>query len=172
MFDKLQQQFEPQLSTISAKYNQLEAKDQKALLLLAGFLVLFFIYALVWSPIAETRENAERVRDTKRSLVEWMTSKEGEARAASMDRGKSTRSNAVPILTIINRSAQQNRITLKRFEPDGDAKLRIWVEEVPFSNFILWVQGLETKHQIYVSSLSLDNPDQSGRISAKLTLKR
>ena len=172
MLGKLQEIFEPQLSVLSARYNQLETRDQKALLILSAFLALSLVYMLVWLPVEEKSHAAERSRDSKRQLVEWMVSKESEAKVASVGQVKTRKTNAAPMLTIINRSAQKNQITLKRFEPEGDSRLRVWVEDVSFSHFILWVQELEATHQIHVSSLSLDNPDQSGRISAKLTLKR
>ena len=105
-------------------------------------------------------------------LLKWMVSKEAEAKAATGGQEKTTQRSSAPMISIINQSAQKNQITLKRFEPEGDAKLRVWVEEVPFNNFILWVQELETAHQVHVSSLSLDNPEQTGRISAKLILNR
>ena len=172
MLEKLQQKFEPQLSLVSARFNQLDARDQKALLILSTFLALMLVYAFVWLPVAEKNQNAERSRDTKRSLVEWMASKEAEAKAATGGQAKTNQRSSAPMISIINQSAQKNQITLKRFEPEGDAKLRVWVEDVPFNNFILWEQALETAHQVHVSSLSLDNPDQTGTISAKLILNR
>ncbi|MBL4606696.1 MAG: type II secretion system protein M [Pseudomonadales bacterium] len=172
MLEKLQQKFEPQLSLISARFNQLETRDQKALLILGAFAALILVYALIWLPVADKTHNAERSRDAKRSLVEWMQSKESEAMAVSGAQGNKNQTSSAPMLSIINQSAQKNRISLKRFEPEGNAKLRVWVEDVPFNNFILWVQVLESEHQIHVASMSLDNPDQSGRISAKLILNR
>ena len=172
MLDKLQEIFEPQLSVLSARYNQLETRDQKALLILSAFLALSLVYVLVWLPVEEKSQAAERSRDSKLQLVEWMASKESEAKAASVGQVNATQTNVAPMLSIINRSAQKNQITLKRFEPDGNSRLRVWVEDVPFSYFILWVQELEAVHQVHAISLSLDNSDQSGRVSAKLTLKR
>ena len=173
MLNNVKEKFEPSINVLSARFNHLGVRDQKAISVLAIIVFLGLIYVLIWLPIHQHMLQAEKVRDSKKALVEWMQSKESSARAlGKANKVASLKGEQSPLLSLVNRAAKNKGIPLKRYEPDGNNKLRIWVENVPFNRLVLWIQYLESSHNIRAGSLSLENPEKNGVVSAKLVMVR
>lgn len=173
MLTKIRKKIEPQWALISARFNRLDPRDQKMLLLLGIFLVCMSLYAVIWLPIKQNTRQAEQLRNNKQQLVEWLRSDEVLAHVGNKALNtQATPANKAPMASVINQTAQTSQITLKRFEPEGSNKLRVWLDDAPFNTLVLWLYELETHHAIGVSSLSLDNPQQNGRVNAKLVLEQ
>lgn len=73
------------------------------------------------------------------------------------------------ILTIANNLAKTKGIQLKRFEPDGDKGLRVWMEKVEFNSAIDWLEILEREKGVRVAQLSIDKTD-SGIVNIRAVL--
>lgn len=173
MLNKVKEKFEPSISVLSARFNHLDSRDQKALSILAIVVALGLVYALIWLPVHQNTEQAEKNRDSKKALVEWMQTKEIAARAVGQgNKTADTKGERTPLLSLVNRAAKKKGIPLKRYEPDGNNKLRVWVENVSFNSLVLWIQHLESRHNIKIGSLSLENPEKNGVVSAKLVMVR
>lgn len=174
MLTKVREKIEPQWALFSARFNRLEPRDQKMLLLLGVFLACMLLYTVIWMPIKQSARQAEQLRNSKQQLVEWLRSDEVLAHVGNKAQltTNATPANKAPMASVINQTAQTSQITLKRFEPEGSNKLRVWLDDAPFNTLVLWLYELETRHAIGVSSLSLDNPQQNGRVSAKLVLEQ
>ena len=109
-----------------------------------------------------------------RELLEWVRSKEATARAvASMgnESGQTGNLGDDDLLKTVTDSADKSGMPLQRFEPSGNQAMRIWLEQVPFTDLTQWLAHLETKYGIVVDQASLDRADEPGLVDARITLE-
>ncbi|WP_166259266.1 type II secretion system protein GspM [Marinobacter salicampi] len=165
----------PSLQKLVAQYDQLSQRDQKALWLMAVALLLALLYFAVWRPVAGFHDNAELAHERAQSLVVWMENNRAAIAQLSENRGDQKGSNRITsgraLMSTVTSSAREAGIALQRFEPSGENALRVWLENVPFSQVAAWLEALNTDHGILVDQAALDSSDQPGQVSARLTLQ-
>jgi general secretion pathway protein M len=164
----------PLVQKLTAQYDQLSSRDQKALQVLALAFAVTFAYLGVWRPIAEFRADSQAEMEASRELLEWVRSKEATARAvASMgnESGQTGNLGDDDLLKTVTDSADKSGMPLQRFEPSGNQAMRIWLEQVPFTDLTQWLAHLETKYGIVVDQASLDRADEPGLVDARITLE-
>jgi len=61
---------------------------------------------------------------------------------------------------------------LSRIEPDGDGRVRLWLEDAPFDGVIAWLEGLVDRERVKVIDASLDRSAGPGQVRVRLTLER
>ena len=159
---------------LMAQYDQLSSRDQKALQVLALAFAVTFAYLGVWRPIVEFRADAQAEMETSRELLEWVRGKEQAVRAvATMDSepGQAGSLGNDDLLKTVTDSADKSGMPLQRFEPSDDKAMRIWLEQVPFTDLTQWLAHLESQYGIVVDQASLDRAEQPGLVDARITLE-
>lgn len=170
--DPLKQALQPFNQQLIDRFNKLETRDRTALVVLTVFMLAVLFYVLVWSPIHGAVAAAKSQYEQQRELVAWMKSHEAEARAVGANLSSSGTAGVTGSLySLVNSMAGQKSLSLKRYEPDGDDKLRVWLESVPFNNFVVWLQALVEKG-IVISNISVDAQDDAGKVNAKVIFSR
>lgn len=164
----------PLLQKLTAFYDQLSTRDQRALQVLALAFAVTVAYLGVWRPISDFRAEAMADMESSRELLEWVRSQETAARAvAEMDSepGQQGSLGDANLLKTVTDSADSSGMPLQRFEPSGDDAMRIWLEDVPFTDLTQWLAHLESKYGIAVDQASLDRADDPGLVDANITLE-
>ena len=164
----------PLVQKLTAQYDQLSGRDQKALQVLALAFAVTFAYLGVWRPIADFRAEARAEMQASKELLGWVRSKEPEARAIAGPNSQGSQAGSLgdaDLLTTVTDSADQSGMPLQRFEPSGDEAMRIWLEQVPFTDLTQWLAHLETKYGITVDQASVDRADKPGLVDARITLQ-
>lgn len=146
-------------------YSQLNRNDQSIVKGLAFVIALVLIYAWIWQPSINAKEQAEKSFSKELSFHESL--KENAYRfnsgaAVSQSRGGS-------ILSTVSATAKAKNIELRRFEPDGATRLRIWLDKAEFDAVIDWIEILEAEKGILVEQISLDKV-ASGRVNVRAVL--
>lgn len=162
-------------SVVSAlrQFGSMPKRDQQALIALVIALVLAILYFLVWSPAHEFSKKQQANLKSSQELLNWVQANEGVARslASNSGEGSSKILDSQSLVSTVSSNAQKHKIKLKRFEPSGDRKVRVWVEKVPFNTIIVWLRDLNTTYNIEVSQVSIDKDDKGGLVNVRLTLK-
>ena len=162
-------------SVVSAlrQFGSMPKRDQQALIALVIALVLAILYFLVWSPAHEFSKKQQANLKSSQELLNWVQANEGVARslASNSGEGSSKILDSQSLVSTVSSNAQKHKIKLKRFEPSGDRKVRVWVEKVPFNTIIVWLRDLNTTYNIEVSQVSIDKEDKGGLVNVRLTLK-
>lgn len=156
----------PLVLKVSQWYQSLPEREQKLVYWLGLILVLSLLYALLWVPAETSRQKAEKSLKRELTLHQWMQNNRHRVQGASHVSGSAGGS----LLSVINESARQHKVTLARFEPDGEKGVRIWLEKAVFDDVMAWTQQLETRG-IVVSQLNADR-DVQGRASFRITFRR
>lgn len=162
----------PLLTRAENWFYKLESRDRNALLALTLFLGVAILYYGIWFPVSNGLAKAEEDYRAQVELIAWMKAHEDEAKAvgSSLSSGGGQQV-AGSLYALVNNVARQKSISLKRYEPDGDDKLRVWLENVSFNHFVSWIQVLVNKGLV-VSNVSVEGRDTGGKINAKVIFKR
>jgi len=147
-------------------YESLAERDQKVVKALCLIVVIALVYSWVWLPVSQGRESA-----ISRYESELTFHKKMKENAYLFSQGStSTTQSDSSILTTVNTTAKVKNIQLKRFEPEGDSGLRIWLDKVNFNSAVDWLELLESSRGIKVEQISIDKVE-SGIVNIRAVLQ-
>ncbi|MFE8071734.1 type II secretion system protein M [Marinobacteraceae bacterium S3BR75-40.1] len=163
----------PAIQKFTAKYDHLPRRDQKALQLLGIALLLFVVYFLIWRPAhqfqVEQQDRLENARDLL-AFVQANKSRVAEVAKQRQGQGASQIDDTRSLLSTVTSTANESGLSLQRFEPSGEQRIRVWLDDVAFTGLAGWLEKLNTQYGIEVEQASLDRTDNPGQVTARLTL--
>ena len=174
MLNQLKEQ--PLVRKLTAQYDQLPRRDQQALIALAIAVFIGILYFAVWRPAASFHDKAVSNRQNAQELMAWMDSNRTSLqRLAGNASGQSLTSASKPadgraLMALVTRSASESGLALQRFEPSGDDAIRLWLDQVPFSQVAGWLEKLHTDNGVEIEQASMDRQNEPGMVSVRLTL--
>ncbi|PID41733.1 MAG: hypothetical protein CSB48_13250 [Proteobacteria bacterium] len=153
-------------------YDSQSERDKKATRLLVTAVILGLVYFLIWSPSWTFYTEKKNEHKAAEQVLHFVQANEQKARAAAKALGTLTgpKRQSGSLVSLVTSSGRQSGVEIKRFEPSGAGKLRIWVENVPFDNVVKWLGRLQTSHSIRVQEISVDRGDKSGLVNGRLLL--
>jgi general secretion pathway protein M len=151
-----------------AFYDQLGERDRLALRLLGLFGGVLCLYLMLIAPLAEHGNRAARRLDDERALLAWLRSHEAEAGNAP---GGATAARSEPLATLVNKTADENGVSIRRYEPAGEDGVRLWLEGASFNAVVKWLFLLEGSHGIRAEEFSIERESSPGLVSVRLTLR-
>ena len=164
----------PLFKKITTAYDQLPQRDRRAVRWLSVALGLFLVYFLIWQPVTEFREDAAARSEAAAERLAWLQSNIDSARqiasqnptAAPAQKIEDSRS----MMSTVTVSAQESGLSLQRFEPSGEDKMRVWLENTEFDNLASWLERLAGEYGIVVDQAAIDRATDTGRVNVRLTL--
>jgi general secretion pathway protein M len=169
MMTKLSKALEPQIKQINDKLQQIPDKDRQALLLLSVFAALLVFIFAIYLPAESYHDRARQNAQIGKELYQWLESKEQQAKLTSpKTQGKSSNQS---LLTLVTETAKTNGLSLKRVQPEGGDRIRLWLEAAPFNQVIIAIDKLQSLHNLKIDELSMDRKD-SGKVDARATISR
>lgn len=160
----------PRLAPLAARWALLPLRDRRAL---AG-LGAFFLAILVWlALIAPILHYADRERARMISAQEdlaWMQANAAAVRQAAKAGSAGHPAAGQSLLAITNASALAAGLKLQRFEPEGERRVRVTLENAVFTDVMGWIVDLEQRNGVTVESFSADGQPQPGIVNIRLTL--
>lgn len=151
----------------------LGARERMMVLLGIAGAVILLLYGL-WRPFLHRVHRLEAVVSEQRGLDQWM----GEAaREVRRLRGAGAVPGAAPdkqsLLAVVGKTAKQGGLgkAMKRVEPEGKDKVRVWLEEAAFDDLARWLERLAGEQGIRVARITVDRQEQTGLVNARMTLE-
>src|SRR5690606_5857245 len=143
-------------------------RDRDALKYLSVAVALILLYLLIWLPTQNFLKSARQDAERQSELVGWIKQNEQTARelAARSNTAAPTGLEGQSLLSVVGSSARNFSIELRRFEPEGDNKMRVWLEKVPFIQVLLWLDDLQKRYGIQVEQISVDRDETPGIVTA------
>lgn len=159
------------LAGMRQRFDALPPNDRRALLLMFAVIGLTVVY---FSLAASRAYQQRAVADYKvmREDFRWFAVNLPQVRqrlqvVAAKPAGPAGTADA----SLINRattSAKPFGIVFKRFQPEGETGLRLWIEAAEFDQLMRWLAALE-KQQIQLDQLDVDKLDkQVGMVDARV----
>ncbi|CAK0778416.1 Type II secretion system protein M [Gammaproteobacteria bacterium] len=154
-------------------WTKLEVRE-KAVLVFGGVtIVIAALYLFTWEPFYHRLHALRQTVLEERVSIAWMKKAEIEAQAfrGNLSSDKPVRTGE-SLLALVDRSARAAGMSasLKRVEPEGKDKVRVWLEDVIFDVLIPWVADLQKSQGVTPESLVVDRQPTLGRVNARLVL--
>ena len=133
--------------------------------------VLILLYLYIWEPKMIQLQNLRDVKvPQSEQTLAWVKQalKHADGRAAAG--GKKIIEG--PLLTVIEQTAEETgvRATIRRMQPNQARSVKIWMEEVPFDNWLHWLELLRLQN-VYVDRTSIVKTSP-GLVRVRVTLAR
>ncbi len=159
------------LNSAKNKWEALEGREQQSLKLLVLALVLFLAYFALWVPAKSYMETSQRLLEERSELLTLVQSSRSVlAQSSASSSGSGDILNSQQLVSTVTNLAKRQKLSLKRFEPSGENKVKVWVEDVSFDVLVSWLSALETSVNVKVEQISVEKQDRPGVVSARLTL--
>ncbi len=129
------------MSELLSKYQALSPREQRALWLGGGALVIALVYFLVWAPMQQSLTQTELRLLQQQELLQWVNTQTD--RVKHLKAGPAKRAFSGSLTQLVNSSAKRHQISLARMQPSGD-ELQVWVEEADFNRVLDWLMQLES----------------------------
>lgn len=163
-------------SSFANMLGNLNPRERNALVIGGIILGVLLIYTVLWAPFSNKVEKLEHTVQEQRALQLWINTASAEAQRLRAT--KSTHSTAQNIagqslLSVVDQAAKQDRLgsALKRIEPEGATKVRVWLEQAPFDDVVLWMGNLQNTYGVRVTNVSIDRQGTSALVNARITVE-
>ena len=168
ILDPVREQLEP----YKKRYRALGHKEQVGVVAGVFVVIVALVYFILLAPALNSREAARVEMTTKENVLAWMLSNENAMKSASGADDESIGSlGGKSLLSIVNGSVARYGISLKRYDPDGDTKLKAWFEKISFDKLINWLNELKMEFGEVVESISVHSESTDGTVTVKLVLE-
>lgn len=173
MANSLTQKLKSACAPITDYVNGLGARDRKALFALLIAFGLVVIYYGVYQPLKSSQADAISFHQQQKELVLWL---EQVAPVFAKQNGMGKPASATTdqsLLALVNNIAKTNELTIKRMQPEGDDKIRIWLENVSFNATMIALETFEKDNGLIISELTVErSDDKPGIATIRFTLER
>ncbi len=153
---------------IERRYRSLSDRDQSIVNVMVVAVALFLLYQLIISPAYTYLSDASRQYKNKLEGYEWMASKKDETKALLSEK---TSSREGSLLSVASNTAKRYKLSFTNFEPDGDERLRLRLENIKFNDLVSWLGELELKQGVSAVDIAMDGGTSAGYVNVRLTLQ-
>jgi len=152
------------------RYENLSDSDRRAVTFLGVFLIISLLY-FVTRLSFDYRNRNIAVLEQDRELMLLLNTNEHRIRVAK-NSSKNFEGADKPLLTLVSSTAKDSHIAFKRFQPDGENVVKLWMEHIEFNNLLFWLHHIERKNGILIQDISVDQAKEEGFVDVRLTLQR
>jgi type II secretory pathway component PulM len=152
------------------RYENLSDSDKRAVIILGAFLIVCLLYFVTRLSFDYRNRNIAALAHD-RELMLLLNTNEHRIKVAK-NSSKNFEGVDKPLLTLVSSTAKDNHIAFKRFQPDGENVVKLWMEHVEFNYLLFWLHHIERKNGISVQDISVEQAKDDGFVDVRLTLQR
>ncbi|EGA64339.1 type II secretion system protein M [Vibrio brasiliensis] len=158
------------LTSLQTWWLSISQREQRLVVVCAVLVALGSIYWGVVQPVLQRADNAQMRIQSERQLLSWVKNKADEISELKAQGGVAV--SSMPINQAVSSSVKRFNVELIRMQPRGE-QFQVWVEPMPFNQFVSWIAYLQDSYGIEVVFLDIDKGDQDGLIEVnRLQLSR
>jgi general secretion pathway protein M len=150
-----------------AYYETAAPREQIALKALGIFLSAVLILLLVILPLHHFNSGAIADYRAQRDTLQWMH----DNRAGISSDTQKQRAPDASLLTLANQSARNFGLVFKRYEPNANQGLNLWLEQVPFNQVVKWLEELERTSGVVAIEFTATRRDEAGVVDVRIVLQ-
>lgn len=133
--------------------------------------VALLLFLIVINPALQKRSQASVELNAKRSVLQWVKDNEHRATQASRSTAGQAPKSGQALMAVVTSTSSQMGVSLKRYEPEGDDKLRVWIEDQSFNKTMRWLDMLQKQQGMTVVNVAVDSAKEPGIVTAKIVLR-
>mgnify|MGYP002700572450 FL=1 len=149
---------------MKAWWQQLKSAEQRLVLIMSGVVVLFLFFILIWQPLENNINSTQQKLVRQQALHTWV--QESTQRYQQSKKSNISNGSKGSLSSIVNTSAGRNNISIARLQPQGE-DLQVWIDEVPFTQLLSWLEVLANNEGLSVKSLDLSKADRNGVVKVR-----
>lgn len=165
------QQLNETIDQYRRRYWSLPPRDRVLVNIIMATLTLMLLWLLIIAPAQRLRSEAAVKLAGQQATLQWVKDNEARAQAIAGKTTSSPRKSGQSLMAAVTSSTAQMGLTLKRYEPEGQEKLRVWLENQSFNKIMQWVDALQRQHGMSVVNVAIDAASQPGLVNAKIVLR-
>lgn len=155
-------------------WNQLKPSERTIISVAGIILAVLILYLAVLEPFMDKADELTTKVAQQKSQIEWLKKKSLEVKQLQVSSGavRTARKSGESLLVVVDRTAKQNRLadSLKRVEPDGSERVRVWLDNASFDEVAKWLSLLQSNYQLDVESAVFDKVEVVGRVNVRLVI--
>jgi general secretion pathway protein M len=152
------------LSSIKVWWQGINQREQRLVLVAGSVFIVFLLYSLIWQPLNESLAKTEQKLASRQVLLAWVTDNTSRYQNAKAT-GKGNKSSG-SLSSIINRTANQQQLTITRIQPQGD-NVQVWLDSVPFTQLLFWLEHLANNEDLQVQAIDLAQGEKQGEVRVR-----
>jgi len=152
------------LASIKVWWQGLNLREQRLVLAMGSAFTVFLLYSVMWQPLNESLEKTTKKLASRQALLTWVT--ENTARYQSVKSSGSNKKSSGSLSSIINRTANQQQLTITRLQPQGET-LQVWLDSAPFTQLLFWLENLANNEGLQVQAIDLTQSDKQGEVRVR-----
>jgi general secretion pathway protein M len=150
-----------------AYYETAAPREQNIVKALGVFVGAMLILLLIVLPLHHFNANAIADYREQRDTLQWMQNN----RAAVGNDTRKQREPGSSLFTLANQGARNFGLAFKRYEPNANQGLNLWLEQVPFNQVVKWLDALERDYGIVAVEITASRRDEAGMVDVRVVLK-
>ncbi len=158
----------PVVENAQQKFDQLEVKDQRALLALTAFMIVVMFWLLIWRPLDHWAEREYEELVLERETQAFIAANYQRTKDLVKSQSSGPKKDAAAVIASSGRKAG---IELARVQPARQG-VSVWIDEVPYQKLLAWVVELHNKEKLDVRQIRVERTDQEGMVKSFLRLSR
>lgn len=161
------------IQTIREWLASLEQRERRLVITGAVLLSLMIFYVAIWEPLAGSVEGLRATTRDQQTTLAWMKQAAVEIKKLRGNSGRTKTASGQSLLALVDRTAKSGGLgaALKRVQPDGEQKVRVWMEGASFDDVIRWLVQMETRHGVGIESSVFEVKENAGIVDARLVLE-
>lgn len=152
------------LSSIKAWWQGLNIHEQRLVLVMGSVISVFLLYSVIWQPLNESLAKTAQKLASRQALLTWVT--ENTARYQKVKSTGGGKKSSGSLSSIINRTANQQQLTITRMQPQGD-NVQVWLDSAPFTPLLFWLEHLANNEDLQVQAIDLTQGGKQGEVRVR-----
>jgi general secretion pathway protein M len=149
------------LSSIKTWWHGLNLREQRLVLMMGSAVSIFLLYSFIWQPLNDNLAKKERTLASRQALLTWVT--DNTARYQNVKSTGGGKKSSGSLSSIINRTANQQKLTITRMQPQGD-NVQVWLDSAPFTQLLFWLEHLANNEGLQVQAIDLSQGEKQGEV--------
>lgn len=149
-------------------FNSQSPRDQMAILLLTGFLLVFSVFQFALMPMSENR--AQMALNNGAASAQLSRVEVKVSRLLSLRDAGSTGQND-NLSSTLSAAAQNAGLTVKRLQPNSRGEVQVRFEGADFDALLQWLQTVEGNEGLRIIDASVSDAGRSGGVNATLRVR-
>ncbi|MCY7295663.1 type II secretion system protein M [Alteromonas sp. a30] len=152
------------MNQLLEKYNALNDREKKLVVIASVVIVIALFYFVIWSPLQQSIKTNRASVERQQELLVWV--KENATKAIQLKQSAGSHGGFNGSLPqAVNQTAARFSIDISRMQPQKD-DIQVWVDKAPFNNVLAWLQQLE-QMGISVAEADIAESDEVGMIKVR-----
>ncbi len=155
-------------------WQQLKPRERMLVMIGGGVLAVLILYLAVLEPLTIKVDELTLKIEKQKALVSTLKTMSKEVVALRGSGGASgsvsSKRQGQSLLVLVDRTSKQDKLgkSITRIEPDGTARVRVWLESAAFDDLTKWLAKLETKYNIIIETAVIDKTQTIGRVNVRV----